>query len=150
NQPPSFSLPLNTATTRADAVYSNSAQITNISAGGSFGAVNESTQTLHFNVLTNSNPNIFSTAPAFAVNGTNGSLSFTPTPNNSGQVVVTFNLQDNGGTANGGQDTSAPQTLTINVNPAPPVLPATLSASDMVNTKLTFPILAQGLAPVTY
>src|SRR5207249_2799445 len=45
----------------------------------------------------------------------NGSLTFTPNPNASGSSVVTIVLKDNGGTANGGVDTSAEQTFTITI-----------------------------------
>ena len=35
----------------------------------------------------------------------------------SGSATITLTLQDNGGTANGGVDTSSPQTFTITVSP---------------------------------
>ena len=70
-------------------------------------------QTLTFNITGNTNPALFSAGPAVAANGT---LSFTPAPNANGSATITLTLQDNGGTANGGQDTSAPQTFTITLN----------------------------------
>jgi hypothetical protein len=45
----------------------------------------------------------------------NGTLHYTPAHNAFGTATVTVQLMDNGGTANGGQDTSAPQTFTITV-----------------------------------
>ena len=44
-------------------------------------------------------------------------LTYTAAPNATGTATITVALQDNGGTANGGVDTSAPQTFTITVTP---------------------------------
>jgi CSLREA domain-containing protein len=73
---------------------------------------NESGQSLSFFVTGNTNPGLFSTGPAV---GSDGSLTYTPAPNASGGATITLVLKDDGGTANGGQDTSAGQTFTINV-----------------------------------
>ena len=81
---------------------------TNISAG----AADESSQTLTFLVTTN-NDALFSVLPA--INSANGNLTYTPAANANGSATVTVRLQDNGGTANGGVDTSAAQTFTITV-----------------------------------
>ncbi|MCX6895772.1 MAG: MBG domain-containing protein, partial [Verrucomicrobia bacterium] len=77
----------------------------NISAG----PTNESAQTLVFNVSSD-NPALFSVPPAI---GTNGTLTFTLATGLGGIATVTVNLQDSGGTVNGGVDTSANQTFTI-------------------------------------
>jgi hypothetical protein len=82
---------------------------TNISAG----PTDEAGQTVTFNITGNSNPSLFSAAPAISPTGT---LSYTPAANANGSATITLNLQDNGGTANGGVDTSASQTFTITVN----------------------------------
>ena len=82
---------------------------TAISAGPS----NEIGQTLTFTVVTNSNPALFTAQPA--VNASTGTLTFTPATNVSGVATVSVSLHDNGGTANGGVDTSAVQTFTISV-----------------------------------
>ncbi|MBK9711279.1 MAG: Ig-like domain repeat protein [Kouleothrix sp.] len=79
----------------------------------STGPANESGQTLTFQV-TNNNTSLFSAQPAIAANGT---LTFTPASNANGSATVTVMLKDNGGTANGGVDSSAPQTFTITVTP---------------------------------
>jgi hypothetical protein len=79
----------------------------------SAGPANESSQTLNF-IVTNSNNPLFSVQPAIAPNGT---LTYTPTPNANGQATVTVQLHDDGGTANGGVDTSALQSFTITVTP---------------------------------
>ena len=53
-----------------------------------------------------------------------GKLVFTPAANanGTGYASIGFKVQDNGGTANGGVDTSAAATLTINVTPVKDVL----------------------------
>ncbi|MFB2896254.1 beta strand repeat-containing protein [Aerosakkonemataceae cyanobacterium BLCC-F50] len=82
---------------------------TNISAG----PANESGQTVNFQVSNNNN-NLFSVQPAI---DSNGNLIYTTAANANGSATVTVSLQDDGGTANGGIDTSAAQTFTINVTP---------------------------------
>ncbi len=53
-----------------------------------------------------------------------GSLTLSPQPNAYGTATVTVTVRDNGGTANGGVDTSAPITFTVTVIPVndPPTL----------------------------
>jgi len=80
---------------------------TSISAG----PADESGQTVTFTV-TNSNNALFAVQPALASNGT---LIYTPAANASGSATITITAQDNGGTANGGIDTSAPQTSSITI-----------------------------------
>jgi hypothetical protein len=77
------------------------------------GPADESGQTVTFTV-TNDNPSLFSVQPALASNGT---LTFTPAANAYGSATITVVAQDNGGTANGGDDTSNPQTSSINITP---------------------------------
>ncbi|UXI69305.1 beta strand repeat-containing protein [Tahibacter amnicola] len=79
----------------------------------SAGPVDESGQTLSFVVSNNSNPGLFSTAPAVSADGT---LTFTPAAGANGSATVTLRLQDDGGTANSGVDTSATQTFVISVS----------------------------------
>jgi hypothetical protein len=78
------------------------------------GPANESGQTLQFNVSSD-NPALFAIPPA--INPTTGTLTYTPALNAAGSTIVTVNLQDNGGTANGGIDTSPNQTFTITITP---------------------------------
>ena len=52
--------------------------------------------------------------PSVAADGT---LTFTPAADANGAATVTLTAVDDGGTQNGGIDTSAPQTFTITVNP---------------------------------
>lgn len=88
---------------------------TNISAG----PADEAGQTLNF-IVNNDNNALFSAQPAVAPDGT---LTYTSAANANGSATVTLVLKDNGGVANGGVDTSAPQTFTITVTPVndPPV-----------------------------
>lgn len=77
------------------------------------GAVCESAQTLTFEIVSNSNATLFSALPA--VNATSGDLTFTPAANANGTATITVRIKDNGGTADGGVDTSATQSFVINV-----------------------------------
>ncbi|WP_166653908.1 Ig-like domain-containing protein, partial [Tahibacter aquaticus] len=69
-------------------------------------------QVLDFQITGNTNAALFATAPAVSPTGT---LTYTAAPNANGTATITLLLHDNGGTANGGVDTSAPQTFTITV-----------------------------------
>jgi hypothetical protein len=80
--------------------------------GISAGPADESDQRLTFEVTNNSNTELFSTQPSVAANGT---LRYALAADKNGSADVTVRLEDNGGTANGGADTSAEQTFTINV-----------------------------------
>ena len=79
----------------------------------------ESTQALTFNITGNTDPTLFSAGPSVSPSGV---LTYTPAPNAFGSATIMLVLQDNGGTASGGVDTSGPQSFTItvdNVNDAP-------------------------------
>jgi hypothetical protein len=77
--------------------------------GISPGPANESSQTVSF-VVTTDRPNLFTVQPAVSPDGT---LTFTPKVLAIGVATVTVRAVDSGGTANGGADTSPPQTFTI-------------------------------------
>jgi len=81
---------------------------TSISAG----SANETGQNLTFDVSTD-NDLLFSVLPA--VNPVTGTLTYTPAADSFGVANVTINLSDDGGTTNGGIDTSADQVFTITV-----------------------------------
>ncbi len=86
----------------------------------SAGAPDESGQALNF-IVTNNHNALFTVQPSVAANGT---LTYTLAANANGPVIVSVSLHDNGGTANGGADTSAVQTFNINItaiNDAPVV-----------------------------
>lgn len=79
------------------------------------GPADESGQALTFNITGNTNPAIFAVQPTVAADGT---LSFTPQLGADDDSVVTLELMDDGGVADGGVDTSLPQSFTITVGPA--------------------------------
>jgi hypothetical protein len=86
--------------------------VNNWAANISPGPANESGQTLSFQVINDNNAALFAIAPAISPTGT---LTYTPASHASGTATITIALMDNGGTANGGIDTSATQTFNINV-----------------------------------
>ncbi|MBI3839345.1 MAG: hypothetical protein HY288_15610, partial [Planctomycetia bacterium] len=75
------------------------------------GPPDEATQALNF-IVSNNNNALFSVQPTIAADGT---LTYAPALNANGMATVSVALHDNGGTANGGVDTSATQTFTITV-----------------------------------
>ena len=77
------------------------------------------TQGLTFVVTDNTNPTLFAAGPGVSATGV---LGFTPASNANGTATITIELRDDGGTANGGTDTSAPVVFDIvvtAVNDAP-------------------------------
>ncbi len=94
----------------------------------SAGPANEVSQVLNF-IVSNSNNALFSVQPTVAANGT---LTFTPAANASGSAIVSVQIHDNGGTANGGVDTSAVQTFTIAVTAVNDVPAFTKGANQSV------------------
>ncbi|MBI3413924.1 MAG: DUF11 domain-containing protein [Verrucomicrobia bacterium] len=113
NDPPSFTKGPDQVVEMNSGAHTVPGWATNMSAG----PANESEQSVNFVVLSNSNPGLFSTQPAVSAKG---ALSFTPATGQSGSATVTIQLKDDGGTANGGQDTSPSQKFTITVTNAPP------------------------------
>ncbi len=112
---------------------------TEISAGPN----NESDQLVTFQVA-NDNHALFSTPPAI---GADGTLTFTPAPGASGSAIVTVTAHDNGGTADGGVDTSPPQTFAIGLNipPTVQIVSPTNGASFFVPGNFTVLAEAQDL-----
>ncbi|MCX6063129.1 MAG: InlB B-repeat-containing protein, partial [Caldiserica bacterium] len=109
---------------------------TSISAG----PADEAGQTLDF-IVTNDNNALFSSQPAVAPDG---ALSYTPAANGNGTATVTVSIHDNGSTASGGVDTSAPQTFAISVttvndppvNTSPPSIAGTMNVGDTVTASI--------------
>jgi hypothetical protein len=108
NDVPSFTKGAN----QTVAENSGAQTVANWATAISAGPANESGQLLTFLVVGNTNPGLFSAGPAVSATGT---LTYTPAANTSGISTITLRLKDDGGTANGGQDTSAPQSFTITV-----------------------------------
>jgi hypothetical protein len=114
NDPPSFTLAgsnINASAAAGADTIPNWAS--NISPGP---GANEASQTVSFIVtVAQADQASFSVQPAINASGT---LTFTPSLLGVGQSpTVTVVAQDNGGTANGGQDQSAPQAFTITITP---------------------------------
>ncbi|PYI80266.1 MAG: hypothetical protein DME26_21920, partial [Verrucomicrobia bacterium] len=107
NDPPSFVKGANQTVLEDAGSQTVSGWATAISAG----PTDEGGQSLTF-LVSNNNTALFSVQPTVSLSGT---LTYTPAPNANGTATVTVQLQDNGGTANGGIDISAPQTFTITV-----------------------------------
>lgn len=92
--------------------------VTGWATGISAGTDDESQQQLHF-VVTNSDNGLFVDQPAISPDGT---LSYTPAPGANGRATVSVRLQDDGGTAQGGQDTSPEQTFEIVIDTLEPAI----------------------------
>ncbi|NJO82392.1 MAG: tandem-95 repeat protein, partial [Blastochloris sp.] len=117
NDAPSFTSGADPVTVDEDSGAYSATWATNLSAGPS----DESAQTLSFNITGNTDPSLFSAGPAIDANGV---LTFTPAANVSGSADITVELQDNGGTANPGDDDTADAvTFTITIAPVndPPI-----------------------------
>ena len=106
----------------------------------------ETGQTLQFVLTANGNPALFSSAPSVDSAGT---LRFTPAPNANGTAVLVLVLRDSGGTADGGEDTSAPAIFTVTVQPvndAPSFVPGADVAVEADSRMYTAP-WASGMSP---
>ncbi len=125
NDEPSFTPGANQEVNEDAGAQSVTAWATNLDKG----APDESGQTLTFTV-TNDNNSLFSTQPAIDVNG---NLTYTPADDVSGSATVSVVLSDDGGTANGGDDTFATQMFTITVNPVNDEPSFTPGANQVVN-----------------
>ena len=108
NDAPAFTKGANQTVSEDAGAQTVASWATGISAGP-----NEGGQVVTFVIGTNDNPTLFSAGPAVASDGT---LTFTPAANKNGVANITLYVQDNGGTANGGDDTSDPQTFVITVS----------------------------------
>jgi large repetitive protein len=108
NDPPTFTKGANQTVAENAGAVSVPNWATSISKGPS----NESGQTVTFQIASNSNPALFAAGPAISPAGT---LTYTPAASANGSASIGVQLKDNGGTANGGDDTSGTQTFTITV-----------------------------------
>ena len=76
------------------------------------GPADEAGQSVLFVITGNTNPGLFDVEPAL---DSSGQLTFTPAPDTTGSAEITAVAADDGGTANGGNDTSDPTTFTVDV-----------------------------------
>lgn len=104
NDPPSFTIPNAAHSSLEDAgLQIVNGFVTNINA-------NDPNQNVTFNITSNSNAALFSSAPTINPAGT---LTYQAAPNASGQAILTVVAMDDGG----GNNTSAAQTFAISVTP---------------------------------
>jgi hypothetical protein len=146
NDAPSFTAGAN-QTSSEDAGLQTVAWASAISAG----PANESSQALTFHVANDANA-LFATQPAIAADGT---LTYAAAANANGTANVSVYLTDDGGTANGGVDSTSTVAFTISisaVNDAPqadagadqtiecstPVLLSGAASSDIDGDSLTY------------
>ncbi len=109
NNAPSFDLPMSPNQTVLEDAGAQTVNMfaTNIDDN------NVAVQVLTFNVSNDDNA-LFSVQPD--IDESTGSLTYTPAANAFGSATVTVSLSDDGGTANGGVNTSGDQTFIITVN----------------------------------
>lgn len=103
------------------------------------GPADEAAQTLEFKILNNTKPDLFLEIPVLNADGT---LTFRANPDSNGIANIVLQLKDNGGTINGGVDTSAPDTLMITiiaVNDAPSFVKGQDIVLTTANQVQTFP-----------
>ena len=110
NDPPSFAKGADVAVNEDDPLTTVPGWATNISPGRGNGDVG---QALTF-FVNPANPSLFATQPSIAP--ATGDLQFQFVPYFNGFTNVSVRLQDNGGTANGGVDSSTVQTFTLTSN----------------------------------
>lgn len=113
NDPPTFTVLGNQAV-----IFNAGPQtVTGFIQDPSPGPSNEMGQSITYEIIGVSNPDLFSATgqPAISIEGT---LTFTSATDVSGSSTITVVARDSGGVANGGQDTSEPQTFVIAVGPS--------------------------------
>ncbi|MBD1899508.1 DUF4347 domain-containing protein [Trichocoleus sp. DQ-A3] len=119
NDAPSFTLGGN----QSIAAGAGAQTVTGWASGFNPGAANESSQSIdNYIVNVTSNPGIFASAPK--IDPLTGNLTYTPaaTIATATTATVAVQVKDNGGTANGGIDTSVLQTFQITVNSGTPTV----------------------------
>lgn len=82
------------------------------------GPSNEVGQAITYEIIDNSNSALFESTSGQPAISANGTLTYTPATDTSGSATITVIARDSGGTANGGEDTSAPRTFVITVGPS--------------------------------
>lgn len=90
-----------------------------------------------FQITNNTNPDLFTSQPVVFIGGV---LRYSPAANANGSADITVVLKDTGGTANGGVDTSTPQTFTITVTPVNDA-PVINLQSPLVQANIQLPLV---------
>lgn len=109
NDPPSFTKGQNQTVDEDSGLHTVVGWATNILEG----PPDEATQVVDFVIDSDTNPLLFSVAPAVSPTGV---LTYTLAPDANGVATIGLHLHDNGGILNSGDDTSATQTFTITVS----------------------------------
>ncbi len=135
NDAPTFITPASTTSAEDAGAQSISNFVTAISPG----PADESAQTVSFSVTGNNNAGLFSVAPSIAADGT---LTYTAAPNANGTATITVVGQDDGGTDNGGVDTSASHNFNINVTAVNDAPTAAVPSNASVGTAFSHTDLA--------
>jgi hypothetical protein len=110
NEAPSFHVGGSVSATDDSPLQVYAGWAANLSTGPNVASY-EAGQSLNF-FVTNDNNNLFVVPPTI---DSGGNLTFTPRPNAYGNAVVTVELQDDGGTANGGINASLAQQFNITI-----------------------------------
>jgi VCBS repeat-containing protein len=133
NDAPSFQKGANETVNEDAGAQSVPNWATDISAG----PADENDQQLTFEVTNDTN--LFTAGGQPAIHAS-GKLTYEATPNANGSATVTVKPHDDGGTLNGGADTTAEQSFTINVTAVndAPVAHADTTTTDE-DTELVFP-----------
>lgn len=110
NDPPTFTLGSGHTTNEDSGAQAVAGFATGFNPGNAY----ESAQSLSNYTVTTDDGSLFSSLPAI---NTAGTLTYTPAPNRAGTTTIRVRAVDNGGTTNGGINTSSELTATITINP---------------------------------
>jgi subtilisin-like proprotein convertase family protein len=115
NDQPSFTAANPPAVNEDSGAHTVTGWVTNFNPGGAPDPNELSQSVLAYHVTNITNASLFAAGGLLSVD-TSGNLTYTLKPSVSGTTKFTVTVQDNGGTANGGIDTSVAQTFTLTVN----------------------------------
>ena len=151
NDEPGFTIPNGDRTFNEDVgVTTITGFVSNIRRGPPT-ATDELGQSVTFLVdILNTDGNLAFVGAGPTINPITGALTFEVTPNTNGEAVIQVRLQDTGGIANGGIDTSPPQTFTLTVVPINDAPRFTKGANELINEDAglrTVVSWASGIAP---
>ncbi|MGE4070333.1 MAG: beta strand repeat-containing protein [Lysobacterales bacterium] len=139
NDPPSFSASSPPTAAEDAGAQTVSGWVSSVSSG----PANESAQQILGYLVSNvTNPALFAAAPSVSPDGT---LSYTPATDANGASAFLVQVRDDGGTANGGSDTSAPQVFVVivdEVNDAPSFSASNPAATPQNSGPVTLPAWA--------
>jgi len=116
NDPPQFDLAGDPPATLGNGAPVNRADfVTALHPGG---GADEAGQTLGFVLSKTQGPNdLFAAAPTLVISGSTATLQYTPAAGKFGTATYEALLKDDGGTADGGVDTSEARSFTITLSP---------------------------------